>query len=455
LAKLKSRSYLFQGRTFESAFEKAQAKFGDDVAVLETRKISTSGILGFGKKTGVQIRVSVDPEVLRIYRKEMETLSREAREKPGPRTQKISDRWLLPQFRAVPADENRDVISSNYSGKLPKVFEQILREKGIDPGAVAERGASGSPGSSLVSADIVSLLRQMQGQLDEALSRPPVGVSEMPTMGRVSPSVLVEELKGRLQDLDVPEEVARNILVDCAGNGPWPKEARPLLYRNFLSRLLGPVGKICGGVTLRPGRGRPTVVALIGPTGVGKTTTLAKLAASFIQAGRRVGFLTLDLYRIAAVDQLKRYASIMHAPCREAETPDQVREAMKLFAEEGLDLVLIDTAGRSWQDAQYLEELRVLLAAAQPDEVYLVVSASMNARAALKSAAAFKSIRTDRLILTKTDEALNLGLLISLVFQAQIPVGYLAHHQQVHPDNIEPVSVERLGKLLIREVQYV
>src|SRR5665213_879938 len=135
-----------------------------------------------------------------------------------------------------------------------------------------------------------------------------------------------------------------------------------------LEKLLPTAGPI-----VRTRTNGPHVVALIGPTGVGKTTTLAKLAANLkLREKHRVGLITLDTYRIAAVDQLKRYADIIGAPLRVVNGTDDLREAITAMSD--CDFLLIDTAGRSPNDTLKLNELKSLLAAAEPDEVHLVLS---------------------------------------------------------------------------------
>ena len=119
-------------------------------------------------------------------------------------------------------------------------------------------------------------------------------------------------------------------------------------------------------------------MALVGPTGVGKTTTTAKLAAHFrLHEHRRVGLITVDTYRIAAVEQLRTYADIIDLPMEVASTPDEMRQAIGRLAD--LDLILMDTAGRSPRDEVQIQELKSLLVEAQPDEVHLVLSCASGA----------------------------------------------------------------------------
>ncbi len=189
-------------------------------------------------------------------------------------------------------------------------------------------------------------------------------------------------------------------------------------------------------------------MALIGPTGVGKTTTIAKLAAnSRLRDRRRVGLLTLDTYRIAAVDQLRTYAEIIELPLAVASTPEEVTAALDRMKD--LEFVLVDTAGRSPRNEQQLQELRTMLAAIQPDETHLVMSCSSSAKQLLQTAEMFAAVDYSHILLTKLDEALSLGSLVSLAQARQVPYSYLTTGQNV-PDDIEIAESVRLCEQILR-----
>src|SRR5256885_1984087 len=180
------------------------------------------------------------------------------------------------------------------------------------------------------------------------------------------------------------------------------------------------------------------VVALVGPTGVGKTTTVAKLAANFkLVHGLRPGLVTVDTYRIAAVEQLRTYAEIIDLPLAVANAPSEMKPALDELGD--VDLVLIDTAGRSPRDEVKIRELADFLAEARPDEVHLVLSAVAGERSLRSAVERFSVVRADRLILTKLDEADGLGGVLAVLGHADRPVSYLTTGQAV-PDDIEPAG---------------
>ncbi|MFZ9880907.1 MAG: GTP-binding protein, partial [Phycisphaerales bacterium] len=196
-----------------------------------------------------------------------------------------------------------------------------------------------------------------------------------------------------------------------------------------------------------PGRHGPRRIAFVGPTGVGKTTTLAKIAAQLkLKRGLRVGIVAADTYRIAAVDQLRTYAEILGLPVEVAASPSDAARACADLAD--VDVILIDTAGRSQNDCMKLSELRAFLASAQPDETHLVLSATAGMKTLEREAKAFGEVGVDRIVLTKLDEAAAFGTLVSLVDRLGKQVSFLTHGQEV-PDHIEPARGTRLAALVL------
>jgi flagellar biosynthesis protein FlhF len=191
----------------------------------------------------------------------------------------------------------------------------------------------------------------------------------------------------------------------------------------------------------------PHVVALIGPTGVGKTTTIAKLAANLkLREKRRVGLVTLDTYRIAAIDQLKKYADIIGSPLSVVGTAEDLSAALRSM--EDCEFILIDTAGRSPNDALKLSELKNLLAAAKPDEVHLVLSTTASQQCVELAIARFGEVRVDKIIFTKLDEAAHVGVVLNVVHKVNKGLSYVTTGQDV-PDDIEVGQPRRLAQLIL------
>jgi flagellar biosynthesis protein FlhF len=191
----------------------------------------------------------------------------------------------------------------------------------------------------------------------------------------------------------------------------------------------------------------PHVVALIGPTGVGKTTTLAKLAANLkLRERHKVGLITLDTYRIAAVDQLKKYADIIGSPLRVVSGPDELVEAIRGMYD--CEYVLIDTAGRSPKDEMKLNELKSLLAVAEPDEVHLVLSATASQECVQLAVTKFSNVRVDKMIFTKLDEAAHVGVVLNVARKVGKALSYVTTGQDV-PDDIEVGRGRKLAQMIL------
>lgn len=183
----------------------------------------------------------------------------------------------------------------------------------------------------------------------------------------------------------------------------------------------------------------PTVIALVGPTGVGKTTTIAKLATKFrLQQGRTVALVTADTYRTAAVEQLQQYADIFESILEVAGTADQMKEAMVRC--QSADIVLIDTAGRSAADVDRIQETANIVNVAQPDEIHLVLSAATSLSATQKAARGFGVTGYDRIIVSKLDEAESLGEMVSMLCEINKPMSWFTNGQDIstHIDLARP-----------------
>ncbi len=246
-------------------------------------------------------------------------------------------------------------------------------------------------------------------------------------------------------EADVDEATARS-LIDRVRSGRRADDlADAYLVQTRLAQLLEDEIRVTGPIATDEDKCR--MVALVGPTGVGKTTTIAKLAANYrLREKRRVGLITVDTYRVAAVEQLRTYADIIDLPMEVVATPREMREAVARM--NHLDLVLMDTAGRSPRDEIKIQELKSMLAEAGPDEVHLVLSSTASAKGLVGAAERFAEVGTTGLLLTKLDEATSLGHLIGLVRGCELPISYLTDGQNV-PDDIQTAEKRPLARLML------
>jgi flagellar biosynthesis protein FlhF len=248
-----------------------------------------------------------------------------------------------------------------------------------------------------------------------------------------------------LIEADVDETIARELIDLVRSESSSNELIDGLLIKTKLAKWLENEIKVTGPV--RTDESGHRLVAVVGPTGVGKTTTIAKLAANYrLRERKRVGLITVDTYRVAAVEQLRTYADIINLPMEVVATPREMREAVARMSH--LDLVLMDTAGRSPRDEVRIQELKSMLAEARPDEVHLVLSTTAGANAMVATADRFSEVGTTAITLTKLDEATSLGHLISLIRKCPLPIAYLTDGQNV-PDDIQVAVAHRLASEML------
>ncbi|WAM32119.1 flagellar biosynthesis protein FlhF [Caldicellulosiruptor naganoensis] len=192
---------------------------------------------------------------------------------------------------------------------------------------------------------------------------------------------------------------------------------------------------------------QPQVVFFVGPTGVGKTTTIAKIAAKLMfEEGKKVGFITADTYRIAAVEQLKTYAEIMNIKTKVWYEVDEYDQIIKSFDDS--DIILVDTAGRSHKNQEHMDELKAFVKKASPDEVFLLLSATTQPTIFKEIVNSYSFIEDYKVIITKVDEVSNYGNILNIRHYTKKPIAYVTTGQNV-PDDIQQFNPEHFAKLII------
>ncbi len=287
--------------------------------------------------------------------------------------------------------------------------------------------------------------QQMAGQLDELQAM----VEKLCARASSAPAHdMPESMFAAFTDMieaEIDEKVARAWIDEIRVSGSPLDLADSDYVKARVAQLLERDIRVAGPIATDVDRCR--VVALVGPTGVGKTTTIAKLAANYrLREKLRVGLITVDTYRVAAVEQLRTYADIIDLPMEVVATPREMREAVHRMSH--LDLVLMDTAGRSPRDEVRIQELRSMLNEAEADEVHLVLSSTAGAKSLISTAERFASVGTTAMLLTKLDEAHTLGHLVSLVRGSELPISYLTDGQNV-PDDIQVAERRSLAARLL------
>ncbi len=263
-------------------------------------------------------------------------------------------------------------------------------------------------------------------------------------LGDNAPDIRFPSIYEKLLASGVGEQRAQALLNELPDLTAWSEAAQLPLALSALRDLIGRRVHSGGPIILTPGRLK--AVALIGPTGVGKTTTVAKIAAHFaLVENKRVALITVDTYRVAAVEQLKIYSELIEIPLAVAYNLEDVLPIMAQYAD--YDLLLIDTAGRSQKNIAQVGEIKSLLEAVNC-ETHLVMSAQFKEQDMVEMVRRFSAARVDRLLFTKLDETDSYGTILNVAEETGIPLSYLTTGQKV-PEDIEIADGGKLAGLML------
>jgi flagellar biosynthesis protein FlhF len=207
------------------------------------------------------------------------------------------------------------------------------------------------------------------------------------------------------------------------------------------------VKDILEGIGATSGNAKTTVMAVVGPTGVGKTTTVAKIASlAILEKNLRVGLINLDSYKVAAAEQLSTYARIMGLPFRSVNSKEELHQALHDFG--SLDLVILDTTGRSQKDQENLNQLRQTLESVENMRSVLMISATTKDADLAEVSSRFKIFQPAGLVISKLDETSVYGCVFNAQKRTKLPLVYFTVGQRV-PEDIEKASAERVADLIL------
>ena len=437
----------FNARTMAEALALVKQELGKHAVVLHTRTLKRGGVLGLGAKTLIEVTAADGRELARQRQREA---------KQSPRAE------ALRKAAAAEVRERANVtaptpVDQQNAGDLIRRTYQAARTQFDTPPAEEPRDAFSATAAPTVAtlaplptlqqdaqmAEELKAVKQLVEQVVQSQKKTEVFAQAPPE--DTLPDPLVEHYTALIQQ-EIACELANELIRNLA---PADTQDVQQTLRDEVAKLL-PTDPDAGELKATDD-GRPRTIALVGPTGVGKTTTVAKLAATFkLKQNKKVGLITADTYRIAAVEQLRTYAGIIGLPLEVVANPEELAAAIERFAE--MDVILIDTAGRSQRNADRLDELAQLIEAAQPHETHLVLSSTVSQRVLLEIVDKFAQIKTDRLIFTKLDEAVTCGVLLNVAQRVNKPLSYITTGQEV-PHQIEPCCSGRLAEMVLgREV---
>lgn len=255
---------------------------------------------------------------------------------------------------------------------------------------------------------------------------------------------VVRDRYGHFRDFGLNPEIIRQLMgqMGCAAETLQPSERQEL--RDCLLNVLGKIHVKDGKEDRTSGRG---IFSFVGPTGVGKTTTLAKLAAiNAVERKKKVALITVDTFRIAAVAQLEAYARILSIPLEVASTREELRTAIGKHRK--CDVILIDTAGRSPNNRKEIGEMAEIFDIGERVRHYLVLSATTRYQNLMNADMQFGVLPFESYIFTKLDEADDASSMVNFLISRSKPVSYFTTGQQV-PEDVEPASKRRLAEMIL------
>lgn len=426
------------------ALASVRTELGSDAVILHTRTYKRGGVFGIGAKNVVEVTAGDGREIARQRKQSAERdrakrlidtanalPRRSAVAAPVPEPEPMAGDLIRRTYAAARAEIER-AQPAPVAAAAPVAHPTVV----VAPPPQADHDQLAAE-MAVVKRMVAQMMRQQKSR-DAATAKPEL------------PDKLVDQYLGLLQQ-EVAEELAEEIVQQVRGGLNEDQMGDPKACKKAVGTAVAallPTEPTAGTVTRGPD-GRPRTIALVGPTGVGKTTTVAKLAATFkLKQNKKVGLITIDTYRIAAVDQLRTYANIIGLPLHVVSSPDEMRDVLAKCSD--CDTILIDTAGRSQRDDGRLAELTRFIEAAQPHEVHLVLSSTCAQSVLMEAIERFAQVRTDSIIFTKLDEAVSFGVLLNVLRKVNKRLSYITTGQEV-PHQIEPGNSARLAALLVGE----
>ena len=400
----------YTGKTEAEATEAAKKELGSGLVIMNVREVKKKGFFAFLSPKQIEITAALEEE--------------------NPQK---------PQYgsitRAADASaENRNLSVRNSTENIEKKLDslQTLLESQLN-----SRQATGE--ETGIPREAVS--EEKEKKDSEAETQEKKEEEQNPEQDK-----FIRLLYNKMLDNEMDEKYVNSILEDAAKT---KKADLPFDYllANIYQKMVLKFGKSEGITPVADG---PRIVLFIGPTGVGKTTTIAKLAGKYcVEDKKKVALLTADTYRIAAAEQLRTYANILETPFRVIYTPEELQTAVKDYWD--CDYIFIDTAGRSHQNADQLEKMKEMVGALKDPgnyHVFLVLSATTKYRDLQRIADCYGKIADYELIFTKLDETEAVGNLLNMKLYTGAPVAYVTCGQNV-PDDMEVFNPQKTVKQIL------
>jgi flagellar biosynthesis protein FlhF len=401
------------------ALQRIRVELGKDAVILNTKEIKSGGFLGFFSKKRIEVIAATDNTV------------------SAPKQ--------APPIILTPYAE---AIEPIQSVKLPQVEAPGTASIGVlvQSAAAAEPKSEQMPEVENKSVETVSRPKNQDDILIDEVRQ----VKELFLRFSAKESLAktpepFQFIQRRLLEQDIEPTIVDSLITKALTDqtipaNQWTEEKAANAVRAGLQEIL-----LGGG---QKALSKETQIAhFVGPTGVGKTTTIAKLAAEqVLKYNRKVGFITSDTYRIAAIEQLKTYATILNVPLEVVFSPQELTKTFKLLADR--DIIFMDTAGRNFRNEMYVSELNTLLKDNGNSETFLVLSLTSKYRDMKLITENFSKFKIDKVLYTKMDETDSYGSIINIAHDFSLNCSYVTNGQNV-PDDINEINENHIIDLIM------
>jgi flagellar biosynthesis protein FlhF len=414
----------FVADSLQEAIARVKADLGRNAIILHTKQFKEGGMFGFFARRRYEVIAAIDENQESELEKKTSSDLKKVVKSPEPAVSARTGEATLTKTGA----RSVQIPKSQPAAPVPTVAAEAVAVSSLQ----VENAATVEPALNSLRAEIKEMKELMR---EAAAVKSTVIIKE-----RVAESGPGHELREQLHLLGLEPEVVYALLDEISAEmlASWPlAELLNYCQQNIAANLMFSEPLETGGPN-----SKQQVITLIGPTGVGKTTTIAKLAAKInLFEGKKVGLITLDTYRIAAVEHLKTYGDIMNLPVEVVYAAADLEPAIANLRR--CDVILVDTAGRSPRNQMMMDELHNFIAKPVIETILLVISATTQYQDMVNIEEKFGRIAYTHLVFTKLDETGSVGPLVSLAWKCKRPISYLTAGQNV-PDDIETAHPDKL-----------
>ena len=403
----------FTGKTEAEATEAAKKELGSNLVIMNVREVKKKGLFAFLSPKQIEVTAALEEEA--PTRPQYGSILRTAADKEIRKEQQNRSAKNSTENIEKKLDSLQTLLESQLNNRQPEKDESAKAQDVPDAEGKEEK-----------TSDMAAAEKKEE---------------ENPEQDK-----FIRLLYNKMLDNEMDEKYVNSILEDASKT---KKADLPFDYllANIYQKMVLKFGKSEG---ITPSEEGPRIVLFIGPTGVCKTTTIAKLAGRYcVEEKKKVALLTADTYRIAATEQLRTYANILETPFRVIYTPEELQAAVDDYWD--CDYIFIDTAGRSHQNTDQLEKMKEMVAALKRPgsyQVFLVLSATTKYRDLQKIADCYGKIADFELIFTKLDETEAVGNLLNMKLYTDAPIAYVTCGQNV-PDDMEAFNPQKTVKQIL------